>query len=152
MIRAGLAAMWLTALAPAVSAEERLIFSVTGAGQPGPEKLCEIGFDANGFWAIEQIATNSFPAPRVPLESVETRGQQFADVLAMLDGGAPNVPAWRDAPPDAPYLTLVHAKGEGETATRREAYMPGLGVPPQVAFLFGDIHRYGMDCLPPVLR
>jgi hypothetical protein len=151
MTRMGLAGLCLALMTSVGFAEESLVFSATQAGQSQPEKLCVIGFDANGFWASEQLMTNSFPAPQVGLEPLDGRDGLFADVVASLAGKDPNIP-WQDEAPEAPYVTITHVMGKGAGETRRVVYLAWGRAPAPVAQLFGDLGRYGMDCLPPTLR
>jgi hypothetical protein len=152
MRKSGLVAMLICLAAGSAQAGESLAVSVVGAGEAGPQKICEIGREGSGFWALEQITTNSFPAPKVSLDPFEGREERFAALVAILNGTPADLSGWQQDEPDAPYvqLTLVQDSASGEA--RRTLYLPGLGVPPDVEGLFGELRRYGMDCLPPVLR
>ncbi len=152
MIRTLVSASICVAMASAALAEDKLVLSVVGQGQTAPEKFCVIGFEDGTFWATEQIAMNSFPAPRVALEPFEGRDQSFAELIQLLDGTGPGLSGGRETAPAPPYVKLVLSRGNSEGDIRREAYLAGLAMPPTVARLFGELGRYGMDCLPPVLR
>jgi hypothetical protein len=151
MNRYGLAALLIFLAASSARAEE-IFVSVVGTGQAGPQKLCVIGREGNAFWAIEQIATNSFPAPKVSLQPFDGREERFAEVVAMLTGPLTDMPGWQEKTPEAPYVQLALVRDSADDETRRTLYLPGRGVAPQVEGLFAELRRYGMDCLPPVLR
>lgn len=152
MVRFGLVAMFICAAATSVCANESLVVSIVGGGQDGPQKICVIGREGSDFWAIEQIATNSFPAPKVSLDPFDGRKERFAALVAMLSGSVADLPGWLEDPPEVPYLQLALVRDDANGDSRRTLYLPGLGVPAQVEGLFSELRRYGMDCLPSVVR
>jgi hypothetical protein len=152
MSRRGFIALLLTLVGTSALAEESLTLSVVGPGQAGPEKLCVIGQEDGAFWAIEQIASNSFPAPKVGLEPFEGREERFVDIVAMMDGALADIPGWQAEPPEAPYVQLALVRDQSDGEARRDRYLPGGAVPPLIEALFSELRRYGMDCLPPLIR
>jgi hypothetical protein len=111
-----------------------------------------IGREGDAFWATEQILMNSFPAPKLSLEPFDGREERFAALVAMLSGTLTDMPGWQEEPPEAPYVQLALVRDDADVDTRRTLYLPGLAVPPEVEGLFAELWRYGMECLPPVLR
>lgn len=151
MNRYGLLALLICLAASSARAEE-IIVSVVGSDQTEPQKLCVIGREGNAFWATEQILMNSFPAPKVSLEPFDGREERFAALVAMLSGTLADMPGWQEEPPQAPYVQLALVRDNAAGDTRRTLHLPGLAVPPEVEGLFAELRRYGMECLPPMLR